>query len=169
MNKDFSMNDEELAQWSELNKKVGDDESYTEWISGLNIPQWMKDGLYKLVTFTQRVGCVLLNVGKIILNFLREVIQMFPMMMLGVLIGIVFGMLLSLVPFIGHFLSGLLTPFVTFALALLGLACDGWNYLTGKTAVRDAVGRAFEKLDNGANLKDAFSGFFSKIMKGVES
>ncbi|MDR1286451.1 MAG: hypothetical protein LBK08_02480 [Treponema sp.] len=161
---EYAMDDAEFAEWSELNQKTEDDDTYYDWISKLNIGNTWKDRLRSIVTVVKRIGTTTLNIGKIVLNILKEILRNFPQMTLGILIGLVFGALISCIPFIGQFLAPLLTPFVVLALGLLGFVGDVTNYISGRTQFRDVIDKAFESVGDGSAFRDALS----RLMRGIQ-
>lgn len=80
-----------------------------EMSSGLKLPESMKAEfrrkMQNLFTQTKIIGGKLINIGRIIFAKLYQFLQENPNMVLGTIIGAVFGSFLGMVPLIGDILS----------------------------------------------------------------
>jgi hypothetical protein len=159
---DTIMDDAELAEWVNLNKECRDDYYYYEWIRKLDIDEKWKDFLIDLVKKIKEIGTFILNIGKILLNALKELMRNFPATAAGIIAGLFFGMVISFIPLIGQFLAPIVTPLIVFTLGLIGFAIDSYNMFTGQTIIRNAI------QDNLGQEGDKFSDLISRLMGGVK-
>lgn len=107
-----------------------------EMSSGLKLPESMKAEFdCKMVTLFQQtkiIGGKLINIGRIVFAKLYQFLQENPNMVLGTIIGAVFGFFLAVVPLIGSILS-LISPF-------LGAAIGGYiDYVNKGGRVPDST------------------------------
>jgi hypothetical protein len=151
-----------LAELNSLNKECKDDEWYEDWIDALNISDAWKECLRKLVKKTVQIGKTILNIGKILLNAIREIIKNFPAMTIGILLGLFFGLLISTIPFIGGLIAPLVTPLIVIALGIVGFTIDTYNMLTGQTLIRNTM---ISQMGN--DDADKFRSLINKLLGGI--
>ena len=115
--------------------------AYERFIDNLDCSAKVKRVLRELARKTAYVGGRVIRIGKIALDFtmkaLGEVCRRFPNTACAVLVLLILKALISLIPFIGGFLAGVLTPILLTVLVGVGLAKDVFEM------VRPAAARHF--------------------------
>ena len=111
-----------------LDAECRESSAYERFIDNLDCSAEIKSMLRELAKKTVYVGGRVIRIGKIALDFtikaLSEVCRRFPNVACAILILLILKALISLVPFIGPILSGLLTPILLTVLVGVGLAKD---------------------------------------------
>ena len=108
-------------------------------IDTLNIPAEAKVLLSQFFDYSIQIGTVVLEVGKKIIEVIRVLINKYPNISAGLVVGTVIGLLLSSIPVLGWLLGWLLMPLF----AALGLALGAW-----KEFGNSDLGKAVEDLTN---------------------
>jgi len=111
-----------------LDAECRESSAYERFIDNLDCSAKVKRVLRELAKETAYVGGRVIRIGKIALDFtikaLGEVCRRFPNVACAVLILLILKALISLVPIIGGFLAGVLTPILLTVLVGVGLAKD---------------------------------------------
>lgn len=79
-------------------------------IDNLDIPAEAKALLMELFNFSIKVGTVVLEVGKKIIEIVKVLAKNFPHITAGMIIGVTLSLLVSVIPIIGPLLSWICTP-----------------------------------------------------------
>lgn len=113
----------------ELNMECQYDDEYEKWIDDLplNTGKWtgyLRDVLKGLVKWTVKVGRMIFNIGKIVLNGVIKIISQYPATMGGIFVGFILGLILSQIPFIGWALGPLVVPLFAAAGGVMGFMAD---------------------------------------------
>jgi hypothetical protein len=116
-------------------------------IDNLNIPAEAKVLLAELLDFSIKVGTVVLDIGKKIIEVVKALVKNFPHIAAGVIIAVTLSLLVSAIPFLGPPLSFLLTPLFL----LVGV---------GTGILKD-----YEKTDLGKALKEVIDAIFVGLKK----
>jgi len=88
-------------------------------IQNLNIPAEAKAILVKIADMTLTIGNRVLSIGKRILELTLYFIREFPNATTGAVVGLVIGLAFNFIPWVGHFISGIVTPlFVALGLGI---------------------------------------------------
>lgn len=90
---------------------------FSRMIDNLNIPAEAKTLLTELLNFTIKVGTVVLEVGKKIIEVVKLLAKNFPNITAGMIIGLTLSFLVSCIPVLGPLLGWIFTPL----LLLLGV------------------------------------------------
>jgi hypothetical protein len=123
--------DANFDQWFELNQACKQGSYYEDWINRQeDISATMKNVLKDLVKFTVKVGSVVLRIGKIVLNIVMKIILQFPNTIAGILLGFIFGLICSSIPFLGWLLGPIMTPLFALAGGIIGFMADMSNKIT---------------------------------------
>ena len=93
-----------------VNSSSQTDRQIVRGIESLPISADAKALLADLLKITTRVGDVLLHIGRKILDFVLNLLRLFPHIGFAALIALVVGALMSMVPVVGAVLSAVLTP-----------------------------------------------------------
>ena len=111
-----------------LDAECSESSAYERFIDNLDSSAKVKRVLRELARKTAYVGGRVIRIGKIALDFtikaLGEVCRRFPNTACAVLILLILKALISLIPFIGGFLAGVLTPILLTVVVGVGLAKD---------------------------------------------
>ena len=111
-----------------LDAECRESSAYERFIDNLDCSAKVKGVLRELAKKTAYIGGRVIRIGKIALDFtikaLGEVCRRFPNVACAILILLILKALISLVPFIGPILAGLLTPIFLTVLVGVGLAKD---------------------------------------------
>ena len=111
-----------------LDAECRESSAYERFIDNLDCSAEVKRVLRELAKKTVYVGGRVVRIGKIALDFtikaLGEVCRRFPNVACAILVLLILQALISLVPFIGSILAGLLTPILLIVLVGVGLAKD---------------------------------------------
>lgn len=111
-----------------INAESKEDEYYINLIDNWEINAQFKEVSKKLVTVTQKIGGVVLKIGKWVLNLVKDIVQQIrqklPNTIIGAIVGFAFGLVFSTIPILGWLLGGMVTPLLTIAGGVLGLMSD---------------------------------------------
>jgi len=114
-------------------------------IKNFSVPPEVKAMLNELLNFSIKVGEVVLEVGRKIIEVLKVLVKAYPNTAAGLLVGSLIGLLLSSIPVLGWLLGWLLVPLFT----ALGLALGMWKDLGDTelgTAIEDVLKTIFSGL-----------------------
>lgn len=79
-------------------------------IQNLKIPAEAKAILVKIADITLTIGNRVISIGKRILELTLYFIREFPNAATGAVVGLVIGLAFNFIPWIGHFVSSIVTP-----------------------------------------------------------
>lgn len=116
-------------------------------IDNLDIPAEAKALLTELLDFSIKVGTVVLEVGKIIIEVVKALAKNFPNITAGLIIGVTLSVLVSCIPILGPLLGWICTPLFL----IVGLGAG--------------VLKEYENTDLGKALKDVVDTIFSGLKK----
>ena len=120
------------------NEKLLSNDAYENFIDRLDVSDNWKVFLRSLIRMTKKICDSVVEVGKVVLNIIIDGVRRFPHAIGGAVIGLILGMILSAIPFIGPWLSAGFTPLLMLAGGLTGFAMD--VSLVVFCQVRDSVG-----------------------------
>lgn len=102
-----AINLDELTERFKINFSA---EEFRNIIDNLNIPAEAKALLVELLGVSIKVGTVVLEVGKKILEIVRALVKKFPHITAGLILAATLSFLVSCIPFLGPLLSWICTP-----------------------------------------------------------
>lgn len=111
-------------------------------IDNLDIPAEAKTLLTELLNFSIKVGTVVLEVGKKIIEVVRVLAKNFPHITAGMIIAITLIFLVSCIPVLGPLLSWFCTPFFLLIGTGAGILKEYENTDLGK-ALKDVIDTIF--------------------------
>lgn len=111
-------------------------------IDNLDIPAEAKALLTELLNFSIKVGTVVLEVGKKIIEVVRVLAKNFPHITAGMIIGITLSFLVSCIPVLGPLLSWICTPLFLLIGTGAGILKEYENTDLGK-ALKDVIDTIF--------------------------
>lgn len=97
-----------MALWQVEADSMSSSDLYV-WIASSGLPDDIAIRLHQLADYTEKVGNKVISVGKIILIKIIEFIKEHPYLSVGVALGVVIGLLVNAIPFIGQILAPLAT------------------------------------------------------------
>ena len=106
------------------NEKLLSNDAYENFIDRLDVSDNWKVFLRSLIRMTKKVCGVVVEAGKVILNIIIDGVRRFPHAIGGAVIGLILGMLLTVIPFAGPWIASALSPILAMAGGLAGLAMD---------------------------------------------
>ena len=106
------------------NEKLLSNDAYENFIDRLDVSDNWKVFLRSLIRMTKKISGVVVEAGKVVLNIIIDGVRRFPHAIGGAVIGLILGMILSAIPFIGPWLSAGFTPLLMLAGGLTGFAMD---------------------------------------------
>ena len=119
-------------------EKILSNESYENFIDRLDVSDNLKVFLRSLIRMTKKICNSVVEEGKVVLNIIIDGVRRFPHAVGGAVIGLILGMLLLAIPFLGPILSSAVTPILALAGGLAGLVMD--VSLVVFYGLRDSVG-----------------------------
>lgn len=99
-------------------------DAYENFIDRLDVSDNWKVFLRSLIRMTKKVCGVVVEAGKVILNIVIDGVRRFPHAIGGAVIGLILGMLLTVIPFAGPWIASALAPILAVSGGLAGLAMD---------------------------------------------
>ena len=120
------------------NEKLLSNDAYENFIDRLDVSDNLKVLLRSLIHMTKKICGVVVEAGKVVLNIIIDGLRRFPHAIGGAVIGMILGMLLCAIPFLGPILSSTVAPILAVAGGLVGFAMD--VSLVVFCQVRDSVG-----------------------------
>ncbi|WP_035800285.1 DUF2273 domain-containing protein [Crocosphaera chwakensis] len=97
-----------LALWQAQADSMSDSDLYV-WISDSGFVDDVAIRLHQLISTTKTIQGKVISIGKIILIKIVEFIKQHPYLSAGVALGIIIGLLVNSIPFIGQILAPLAT------------------------------------------------------------
>ena len=119
-------------------EKILSNEAYENFIDRLDVSDNLKVFLRSLIRMTKKICNSVVEAGKVVLNIIIDGVRRFPHAVGGAVIGLILGMLLLAIPFLGPILSSAVTPILALAGGLAGLVMD--VSLVVFYGLRDSVG-----------------------------
>ena len=80
--------------------------------------------LDSILNLTIKVGEMIVNIGRKIIEVVIYIVQQFPNMVMGTIIGFILGTLISSIPILGWIFGPIVIPALTFIGATYGLSFD---------------------------------------------
>ena len=120
----INISEEKLEDLDKINEEILTRDQIKNYIDNFNIPSEVKVFLNSIVNLTCKIGDMIYNIGKKILEILIYISKEFPNTTIGLIIGFVIGTLISSIPLIGWLLSGIILPASIFAGSLAGAYYD---------------------------------------------
>ena len=118
---------------------------FSRMIDNLDIPAEAKMLLTELLNFTIKVGTVVLQVGKKIIEVVKSLAKNFPHITAGIIVAVTLSFLVSCIPFLGP---------------LLGYICTPLFFLVGVGA---GILKEYENTDLGKALKEVVDTIFAGL------
>ncbi len=122
--KEVEMSDEQIESLKTINDVVIDNKQINAYIDNLQISPELKVVLDTLLNYSMKVGDLLLNIGRKIVEVIIYFIQNYPNMITGAIIGFTIGTIISSIPLLGWALSWLILPLSTAIGMGMGLKID---------------------------------------------
>ena len=147
----INISEEKLEDLDKINEEILTRDQIKNYIDNFNIPSEVKVFLNSIVNLTCKIGDMIYNIGKKILEILIYISKEFPNTTIGLIIGFVIGTLISSIPLIGWLLSGIILPASIFAGGLAGAYYDISDKATKQTINKylDEMFGAFKDLNIG--------------------
>jgi hypothetical protein len=144
---EIEVDDINVDELKEQFKPVLTEERLRKIIDNLDVSADVKAILSELLTFSIKIGEVVLEVGRKIIEVIKILVKAYPNTAAGLVVGALIGLLLSSIPVLGWLLGWLLVPLFT----ALGLALGMWKDLGNSelgTAIEDVMKTVFSGLKN---------------------
>ena len=129
-------------QAKQMNSELEDTTVYERWINNQDFGKngdKIKKVLIKMLSITQKVGDTILNIGKVVVDFfiklIKKLLQEFPNTVLGMIGGLLLGLLVSCIPFLGWILDALVIPLFVSIGGILGFITDMKNKINDPALV----------------------------------
>ena len=122
--KDVELSDEQIESIKTINETVINNKKINSYIDNLEISPELKVVLDTLLNYSIKVGGLLLNIGRKIVEVLIYFIQNYPTMITGAIIGFTIGTIISSIPILGWLLGWLILPLSTALGMGIGLKID---------------------------------------------
>ncbi|MDK2083307.1 hypothetical protein PT502_05765 [Aliarcobacter butzleri] len=147
----INISEEKLEDLNKINEEILTKDKIKTYIDNLNISSEVKVFLNSIVNVTCKIGDMIYNIGKKIIEILIYLSKEFPNTTIGLIIGFVVGTLISSIPIIGWLLSGIILPASIFAGGLAGAYYDISDKATKQTINKylDEMFGAFKDLNIG--------------------
>lgn len=118
---------------------------FTRIIDNLDIPAEAKALLTELLNFSIKVGTVVLEVGKKIIEVIKVFVKNFPNTTAGIIIAVILSFLVHCIPILGPLLSWICTPLLLIFCVGVGILKDYENTELGK-ALNEVINTIFAGL-----------------------
>lgn len=129
-------------QAKQMNSELEDTTVYERWINNQDFGKngdKIKKVLIKMLSITQKVGDIILNIGKVVVDFfiklIKKLLQEFPNTVLGMIGGLLLGLLVSCIPVLGWILDALVIPLFVSIGGILGFITDMKNKINDPALV----------------------------------
>jgi hypothetical protein len=145
----INISEEQLNGFSKINEEILTKDKIKTYIDNMDISAEVKVFLNSVVNVTFKIGEMVYNIGKKIVEILIYLAKEFPNMTMGLIIGFVIGTLISSIPLIGWLLSSIIFPVTIFAGGVAGLYYDISDKATKQTinSYLDEMFGAFKDLN----------------------
>lgn len=137
----IEISDEQLNAFNNINDEAVPKAKLHTYINNLNIPAEGKAILEKILDFTVKIGEMVINIGRKIIEIIVFLSKKFPNALMGALVGFFIGTLFSLIPIFGWIFGGIVMPLAIFAGAAYGFKFDLDDKL-----IKDTVSSDIEEL-----------------------
>jgi uncharacterized membrane protein len=145
----YNIGQEAFDQWFSLNNDCQKDDVYEKWVNRLeDVSETVRNFFKKLIPLATKVGKVIIQIGKIILNILMKIVTHFPNTITGFLVGLGLGLIISEIPLIGWLLGPILPPLLASAGAIAGFMADMSKMIADagvEAKIRSRVREDFER------------------------
>lgn len=122
--KSINISDEQMNSLNTINDIAIEDSQINSYIDNLNISPEIKVLLDSLLNYSMKVGDLILNIGRKIVEVILYFVQNFPNMIIGTIIGFTIGSIISSIPILGWALGWLILPLSTALGMGMGLKVD---------------------------------------------
>lgn len=129
----INISQEQLDGFSKINEEILTKDKIKKYIDNMDISPEVKVFLNSVVNVTFKIGEMVYNIGKKIVEILIYLVKEFPNMSMGLIIGFVIGTLISSIPFIGWLFSAIIFPAALFTGGVAGLYYDISDKATKQT------------------------------------
>jgi len=129
----IEISEEQLNSFQKINEEVISQDKIRMYIDNLNISPEFKAILDSALNVTVKIGDMVVNIGKKIIEIILYIVKEFPNVVMGTLIGFVIGSLISTIPLIGWLLSSIAIPAGMAIGAATGFAYDIEDKMTKQT------------------------------------
>jgi len=129
----INISQEQLDGFSQINEEILTKDKIKKYIDNMDISPEVKVFLNSVVNVTFKIGEMVYNIGKKIVEILIYLAKEFPNMSMGLIIGFVIGTLISSIPLIGWLLSPIIFPAALFTGGVAGLYYDISDKATKQT------------------------------------
>lgn len=145
----IDVSEEQLKGFNKINEDVLTKEKIKTYIDNMNISAEVKVFLNSVVDVTFKIGDMVYNIGKKIVEILIYLTKEFPNTTLGLIIGFTIGTLISSIPIIGWVFGGIILPVAIFAGGSAGAYYDISDKATKQTINKylDEMFGAFKDLN----------------------
>lgn len=122
--KSVDISKEQMESLNTINDILIEDNQINSYIDSLNISPETKVVLDSLLNYSMKIGDLILNIGRKILEIILYFVQNFPNMIIGTIIGFTIGSIISSIPILGWALGWLILPLSTALGMGMGLKVD---------------------------------------------
>jgi hypothetical protein len=122
--KSVEISNEQMESLNTINDIVIEDNQINSYIDNLNISPEIKVVLDSLLNYSMKIGDLILNIGRKIVEVILYFVQNFPNMIIGTIIGFTIGSIISSIPVLGWALGWLILPLSTALGMGMGLKID---------------------------------------------
>jgi hypothetical protein len=122
--KSVEISSEQMESLNTINDIVIEDNQINSYIDNLNISPEIKVVLDSLLNYSMKIGDLILNIGRKIVEVILYFVQNFPNMIIGTIIGFTIGSIISSIPILGWALGWLILPLSTALGMGMGLKVD---------------------------------------------
>ena len=120
----IDISEEQFNSFNKINEEATSTDKLKNYIDNLNISPEMKAMLDSILNLTIKVGEMIVNIGRKIIEVVIYIVQQFPNMVMGTIIGFILGTLISSIPILGWIFGPIVIPALTFIGATYGLSFD---------------------------------------------
>lgn len=122
--KSVEISNEQMESLNTINDVVIADKQVNSYIDNLNVSPEIKVLLDSLLDYSMKIGDLILNIGRKIVEVILYFVQNFPNMIIGTIIGFTIGSIISSIPILGWALGWLILPLSTALGMGMGLKID---------------------------------------------
>ena len=122
--KSVDISDEQMVSLNQINDTVIEDNQINSYIDNLKIAPEIKAVLDSILNYSMKVGNLILNIGRKIVEVIIYFVQNFPNMIIGTIIAFTIGIIISSIPILGWALGWLILPLSTALGMGMGLKVD---------------------------------------------
>jgi len=122
--KSVDISSEQMESLNKVNDTVIEDDQIISYIDNLKISPEIKAVLDSILNYSMKVGDLILNIGRKIVEVIIYFVQNFPNIIIGTIIGFTIGTIISSIPILGWALGWLILPLSTALGMGMGLKVD---------------------------------------------